>query len=185
MASFPERFPPDWVAKLKWDHFYSGLPKQLKAMVAYLKATPTEKTYSDYLCAAQEAKKKRQWNHLVANPQTVLASKATTFFPLRKLKGTQPTKTPVVWLAHLEEVSTNHQEGTESEAPNGINGMTEEFIVPLARAVKDAQQEEEHCYHCSSPEHFIIDCPLVKSTRTEPHLNHKEGQCQRVELRSL
>ena len=26
-----------------------------------------------------------------------------SFFPLRKLKRTQPTKTPVVQLAHLEE----------------------------------------------------------------------------------
>ena len=39
--------------------------------------------------------------------------------------------------------------------PDGIKGVTEEFIVCLARAVKDAQQEEKHCYHCSSPDHFI------------------------------
>ena len=26
-ASFPDCFPPDHVAELKWDHFYSGLPK--------------------------------------------------------------------------------------------------------------------------------------------------------------
>ena len=48
-ASFPECFPPDCVAELKCDHFYSGLPKWLKAMVAYLKASANEKTYSDYL----------------------------------------------------------------------------------------------------------------------------------------
>ena len=51
-ALFPDRFLPDQVAELKWDHFYGGLPKWLKAMVAYLKATPNEKIYSDYLCAA-------------------------------------------------------------------------------------------------------------------------------------
>ena len=51
-ASFLDRFPPDQVAKLKHDHFYGRLPKWLKAMVAYLKATPNEKTYSDYLHAA-------------------------------------------------------------------------------------------------------------------------------------
>ena len=39
-ASFPDCFPPDHVAELKSDHFYGGLPKQLKAMVAYLKAGP-------------------------------------------------------------------------------------------------------------------------------------------------
>ena len=38
-ASFPECFPPDHIAELKCDHFYSGLPKWLKAMVAYLKAS--------------------------------------------------------------------------------------------------------------------------------------------------
>ena len=39
-SSFPGRFPLDQVAELKWDCFYRGLPKWLKAMVAYLKATP-------------------------------------------------------------------------------------------------------------------------------------------------
>ena len=62
---------------------------------------------------------------------------------------------PAVWVAHLEEESTNKEEGTESENPNGIKGINEEFIVHLARAVKDAQQEEKCCYHCSSSEHFI------------------------------
>ena len=51
-ASFPDRFTPERLAELKWDYFYGGLPKQLKAMVDYLKATPNEKTYSNYLCAA-------------------------------------------------------------------------------------------------------------------------------------
>ena len=52
-ASFPEHFPPDWEAKLKCDNFYGGLPKWLKAMVAYLKAGACEKTYSDYLRAVR------------------------------------------------------------------------------------------------------------------------------------
>ena len=47
--SFPDRFPLDQVAELMWDCFYGGLPKWLKKLVAYLKATPNEKTYSDYL----------------------------------------------------------------------------------------------------------------------------------------
>ena len=99
-----------------------------------------------------------------------------SFFPLQKLKGTQPARTPAVWVAHLEEESAlNKEEGAESKDPNGIKGITEEFIVHLARAVKDAQQEEKCCYHCSSPEHFIHDCPLVKASRTDPHLNSKEG----------
>ena len=48
-------------------------------------------------------------------------------------------------------------------------------MIHLTRAVKDAQQEEKHCYHCSSLDHFIRDCPLVKSGRKETNLNHKEG----------
>ena len=56
-ASFPDHFPPDHVMNLKRDHFYSGLPKQLNAMVAYLKVGPQVRTYSDYLRAAREAEK--------------------------------------------------------------------------------------------------------------------------------
>ena len=56
-ASFPDHFPPDHVAELKRDCFYGRLPKQLKAMVAYLKAGPQVRTYSDYLRATQEAEK--------------------------------------------------------------------------------------------------------------------------------
>ena len=56
-TSFPDHFPPDRVAVLKRDHFYSRLPKRLKAMVAYLKAGPQVRTYSDYLRATREAEK--------------------------------------------------------------------------------------------------------------------------------
>ena len=56
-ASFPEHFPPDHIAELKCDCFYSGLPKWLKAMVAYLKASTSERMYSDYLWAVREAEK--------------------------------------------------------------------------------------------------------------------------------
>ena len=56
-ASILDRFPPDHVAELKRDHFYGGLPKHLKAMVAYLKAGPQVRTYSEYLRATREAEK--------------------------------------------------------------------------------------------------------------------------------
>ena len=56
-ASFPDHFPPDCVVEMKRDCFYGGLPKQLKAMVAYLKAGPQVRMYSDYLRAAREAEK--------------------------------------------------------------------------------------------------------------------------------
>ena len=53
--------------------------------------------------------------------------------------------------------------------------MTEEFMVHLERAVKDAQTEEKCCYHYSSPEHFICNCLLMKTLRERPQLNGKEG----------
>ena len=65
---------------------------------------------------------------------------ATSFFSLWKLKGNQPTsKTPVVHLAHLEEEDAVRDENEESNNLGGIKGVTEEFMVHLARAVKDAQ----------------------------------------------
>ena len=56
-ASFPDCFLQDRVVELKRDCFYGRLPKQLKAMVAYLKAGPQVRTYSDYLRATREAEK--------------------------------------------------------------------------------------------------------------------------------
>ena len=48
-------------------------------------------------------------------------------------------------------------------------------MVQLARAVKDAQVDEKSCYHCSSPEHSIHNCLLMKTTRDKKQLNGKEG----------
>ena len=89
-TSFPECFPPDHVAELKCDCFYGGLPKQLKAMVAYLKASLQEKTYSDYIWAAREAEKEDSME--LSQSQTTdntAKPRVTSSFPLWKLKGTQ------------------------------------------------------------------------------------------------
>ena len=94
-----------------------------------------------------------------------------SFFPLQKLKGTKPTKTPVVRVEHLEEEGSNKEVGAKSEDPDGLDGMMEEFIVHLARVVKEAQQEKKCCYHYSNKEHFICECPLVKASRSTTHLN--------------
>ena len=50
----------------------------------------------------------------------------------------------------------------KNDDPHGIKGVTEEFMVHLARAVKDAQIEEKHCYHCSSPETFHLQLSAHK-----------------------
>ena len=73
-------------------------------MVAYLKASAHEKMYSNYLRAAREAKKEEvmepSHNQTADKPSK---PKVMSFFPLQKLKGTQPTKTPAMRAVHLEE----------------------------------------------------------------------------------
>ena len=56
--------------------------------------------------------------------------KVTSFFPLRKLKETQPTKTPAVQLTHLEEEATDDEEGAESEDPDGLDGDRGIHVMP-------------------------------------------------------
>ena len=102
--------------------------------------------------------------------------RTTSFFPLRKLKGSQPfSKKSAIYLVQLEEEDTNDGGESESDDPNGIKGVTEEFMVQLARAVKDAQMDERCCYHSSSPEDFICNCLLMKTARDKKQLNGKEG----------
>ena len=141
-------------------------------MVAHLKASTNEKTYSDYLQAAREGEKEEAMEPSCSHTANSMSKpKVMSFFPVQKLKGTQPARIHTVWVTHLEEESTNKEGGTESEDPDGIEGITEEFIVHLARAVKDTQEEEKCCYHCGNPEHFTHDCPLVKASQMGTHLN--------------
>ena len=179
-ASFQDCFPPDHVAELKRDQFYGGLPKQLKVMVAYLKAGPQVRTYSDYLRATRVAGKEDSielsQNSRILTSDDPSKPRTTSSFPLRKLQGDQPfPKKPAMWLAQLEEEDADDGEEQESDDPDGIEGVTEEFMVWLARVVKDAQMDEKCCYHCSSPEHFIRNCLLMKTARDKKQLNGKEG----------
>ena len=180
VAFFPDRFPLERVAELKRDRFYGRLPKRLKVMVAYLKVGPQVRTYSDYLRATREAEKEDSIE-LSHSPRVSVTDgpskpRATSFFPLRKLKGSQPlTKKPAIHLAQLEEEGTEDGKDLESNNPDGIDGVNEEFMVWLPKAVKDSQMDEKHCYHCSSPEHFIRNCPLMKTARDKKQLNGKEG----------
>ena len=88
VASFPERFLPDQIAELKQDHFCGRPPKQLKVMVAYLKVTTDEKTYSDYLWAVWEAEGEEavgtSWSSATASTSKL---RAISFFPLPKARG--------------------------------------------------------------------------------------------------
>ena len=141
-------------------------PKDLKQWWLTLKPAHMKRLYSDYLWAAREAEKEESME-LSQNLQSqaidsTVKPKTTSFFPLQKLKGSHPVlKMAAVHLAHLEEESTKREEEEEIEDPNGIDRVTEEFMVHVAWAVKDAQVEEKCCYHCSSPKHFIHNCLLV------------------------
>ena len=90
------------------------LPQQatqhLKAMVAYLKSRPQEKTYFNYLQAAMEAEEEASMElsqSLQSQvPDNTIKPRTTSFFPLWKLKGTHRTlKTCTMCLAHLEKES--------------------------------------------------------------------------------
>ena len=77
-------------------------------------------------------------------------------------------------MAHLEEKTTNEEEGVNGEDPDGIEGTTEEFILCLARAVKDAQQMEKCWYHCDGPDLFVCDCPQLAEMKADAPLNQKD-----------
>ena len=128
--------------ELKRDHFYGGLPNHLKAMVAYLNVGLQVRTYTNYLRAAREVEKEDSME-LSHSPRTQATNNApkpwpTSFFPLQKLKGNQSApKTSAMQLVHLEEEGARRDKDEGSNDSNGINGVTEEFMVCLARAVKD------------------------------------------------
>ena len=132
-------------------------------MVAYLKASLHEKTYSDYLRAVREVDKEESME-LFQTPcgqviDNTTKPKATSSFPLWKLKGNQPvSKMAAVHLVHLEEKGPKRGEEEEIKDPDHIDRVTGEVMVHLAWTVKDTQVEEKHCYHCSNPEHFIHNC---------------------------
>ena len=125
---FSRHFPPDHVAELKKDHFYDGLPKRLKVMVAYLKAGLQVRMYLDYLRATREAKKEDSielsWGCRFQTADGPSKPRPTSFFPLRKLKGNQPPpKKPTVHLAQLEEEDADDSNDPESDDPNGLEGV--------------------------------------------------------------
>ena len=147
-------------------------------MVAYLKVGSQVRTYSDYLRAAREAEKEDSIE-LPQGTRTQTADgtpkpRTTSFFTPRKLKSNHPLlKKPAVCLEYLEEEDAGNGKDPESDDPGGIEGVTEEFMVHLARVVKDVQADEKCCYHCRSPEHFICNCLLIKTSRDKEQL--REG----------
>ena len=158
-------------------------------MVAYLKAGLQVRTYSHYLRAAQEAEKEDSME-LPRCPRARLLTmlqncKLPVSSPCRNSRATSPPVTASGAVGTFGGRRHRKDEDKESNYPGGIEGVTEEFMVCLARAVKDAQAEEKCCYHCSSPEHFICNFPLIKTLRENAQLNGKEGMASKKEPRPL
>ena len=94
-------------------------------------------------------RRKTQWSspkaHVTKLPITPpnLGWLVSSFY--RSLRGPSwHLKHPNAHLENLEEESARGDKEVESKDPNGINGVTEEFMVHLVRAVNDAQVEEKH-----------------------------------------
>ena len=103
-------------------------------MVAYLKVGPQARTYSDYLRATREAEKEDSLelsrSSRTQTPDGPSIPRTTSSFSLRKLKGNQPlSKKPAVHLAQLEEEEEDDSVDPENDDPDGIKGVTEEFMV--------------------------------------------------------
>ena len=103
-------------------------------MVAYLKAGPQVRMYSDYLREAREAEKKDSielsWGSRFQTANGLPKPGTTCFLPLRKLKGNQPlSKKPAMHLTQLEEEGADDGDDLEIDDPNGLKGVMEEFMV--------------------------------------------------------
>ena len=73
------------------------------------------------------------------------------------------------------EESINKEEYVDGEDPDGIEGITEEFIVCLARAVKVAQQSEKCCYLVVAQITSSVIAHWWQDLRQTPSLNQREG----------
>ena len=79
------------------------------------------------------------WGPRTQATDTPAQCRATSFFPLRTLKDNQPI--PKKLTVHLEEEDTGVDEDQESDDPGRIEGVMEECMVCLARAIKDAESD--------------------------------------------
>ena len=103
--------------------------------MAYLKASPHEKTYSNYLQTASKVEKEESME-LSQNPQSqaidnTAKPKTTSFFPLWKLKGNQLVpKVADTCLAHLEEESTKGIGKWKAKTLTALMGLPRVHGVP-------------------------------------------------------
>ena len=117
-------------------------------MVAYLKAGVQVRTYSDYLRAAQETEKEDSkelpWGPRTQATNTPPKPRATSFFPLRKLKGNQPIPKSLLCIWHIWKNRMPVMMKTKRVMiPAESKGVMVELMVCLERAIKDAQADKK------------------------------------------
>ena len=149
-------------------------------MVAYLKAGPQVRTYSDCLREPKKWRRKILWSFPrvqgLRQPIMPQSYELPVSFLCRNSRAASPPQKhqPCIWHTWrkkaLEETRTKGM-----MIPMELMGLLRNLWCVLQGAVKDAQTEEKCCYHCSSLEHFIHNCPLMKTLRGKLQLNGKEG----------
>ena len=68
-------------------------------------------------------------------------------------------------LANLEQEGARKDKDEGSNDPNRINGVIEEFMVHLARAIKDAKQRRSAAITVVAQNIFTCNCPLMKTLK--------------------
>ena len=177
MVSFLECFPLDNIAKLKCDHFYGGLSKWLKAMVAYMKASTNEKTYSNYLWPVREAEKEDAMEPLcnqMAENQTKAQGDEPSFLDER-WKAPSPLRPLQDRCCTWKSMALTKKKVPRVMTPMEFRAWQRSLWCVWPRLWRKINRNEKHCYHHSSPEHSIHECPLVKASRTATHFNWKRG----------
>ena len=105
--------------------------------------------------------------------------KVMSFFPLWKLKGTQPVKTPAVWVAHLEEDSADKEESAESDDPDGIEGHDRGVYSAPSQSSKGSSAGWETLLPLQQPRTFYPWMPFGEGIQNSQPFKPKGGDSTR------
>ena len=100
-----------------------------------------------------------------------------SFFPLQKLKGSQPAMTPSTRVAHLEEDSTNKEEYIGGKDPDGIKGITEGVHCMPCQSCQGHSVGEEVLLSLWQPTSLHLWLPTNGSSSGRPTFKLEGGDC--------